>query len=655
MLRPRRLGRRVSLGTQRATLGIVGVCSCLFPSVAAAQPPSRELLLFMAVPTVVTPARRPQPITRAPSNITVITAEDIRLSGATTLPDVLRNVPGLDIFRVSVSDVNVAGRGLNERAANRLQVFIDGRSVLQDLFNLVFWEQLPVSLEEIERIEVVTGPASALFGTNAFSGVVQIFTKSPEAMRGTHVIARGGSGGAAAGTLMHADVLGPLGYKAVFEYDRANHFPNPALGRTADELGREDFRGNGLVEYQPDPDTRISLSGGADGFDRDIDPGFGSSVQPGLGLIFAHGALGYATATFARGDFKAQVAYNRLDTNLRSGLLPQEGPGVVDAVQTDLQHSVTLGQQHVLTGGFSHRFVRADAPVLLGPEARVQNMVAAFLQDEFSPLPDLTVTGGVRLDTHPDAGVNVSPRASIVYTPAERHSFRASFGTAFRNPSIVEEFMSLNASTGLPAPPTLTVSGNRSLVAEEIVAYEVGYRGLWFDRLKVRLDLFYNDFGRFIELVPSGPGAFTFQNLRGGFGYGGEVGVEALLTDWLRGFVNYSYQEMRADPLVLGLAPHHKGNVGLFATLPSGFSASLILHVVGEAEALSLPFPAGSVPIRAEPYAQVDGRLAYRFSVFGADAEIALSATNLFNDPHQEIRGGDRITRRATGWLRVRF
>jgi iron complex outermembrane receptor protein len=608
----------------------------------------------MEVPTVETPTRRPQPITRAPSAITVITAEDIRLSGATTLPDVLRNVPGLDVFRVSVSDVNVTARGLNVRTANRLQVFIDGRSLHEDIFNLIFWEQFPVSLEEIERIEVVTSPASALFGTNAFSGVVQIFTKSPETLRGTHVITRGGSAETFIGTLMHADVRGPVGYKFVFEYDRANHYPNPALGRTDDQLGREDYRGSGLLEYWPGPDTLLSISGGADGFDRDLDPGFGSSAQPGLGLIFARGALGYAMAKFSHGDFKAQVAYNRLDTDLESGLFPQ-GRAVVDAVQTDLQHSLTLGEQHILTGGFSYRYDKGDAPVLIGPDAVQQHQVAGFLQDEFSPHPTLTITGGLRVDSHPDAGVNISPRASVVYAPSEQHSFRASLGTAFRNPSIIDGYLSVKVATGLAAAPTLTLSGNRNLVAEEIIAYELGYRGLWFDRLKVRLDLFYNDFGRFITLVPSSPVDLMFQNLPGGYGYGGEVGVEWLPTDWLRLFANYSYQEMSADPLILGLAPHHKANVGLFATLPNGLSGSLIVHYVGESEALSLPIPAGSVPIRAEAYTQVDARIAYRFSLFGADTEIAVSATNLFNDGHQEIVGGDTINRRVIGWLRIHF
>ncbi len=627
----------------------------LFPGVSAAQAPSRELLLFMTVPTVVTPTRRPQPITRAPSAVTVITAEDIRLSGVTNIPDILRNVPGLDVFRVSVSDVNVAGRGLNERAANRIQVFIDGRPVLEDLLNLVFWEQLPVSLEEIDRIEVITGPASALFGTNAFSGVVQIITKSPEALRGTHLVGRGGTAGAGAGTLIHADTIGPVGYKLVLEYDRVNHFPNPLIDRTDDHKGREDSRGNALVQYQPRPDTLVSVAGGADRFDRDIDPGLGSSARPGFGRLFPRGTLGFGMVKVSQGDFKGQVVFNRLDTNLRSDLLPREGRVQVDTVETDVQHSVSLGQQHVLTGGVSHRFNRADAPVLIGPEVREQHLFAAFLQDEFSPHPDLTFTLGLRVDRHPDAGVNLSPRGSVVYAPSERHAFRASLGTAFRNPSVFEEFFALSVPTGQPTPAAIVAVGDRNLISEEIIAYEVGYRGRWSDRVKVRLDLFYNDFGRFIELDANGPGQFTFRNLPGGFGYGGEVGVEALVTDWLRAFANYSYQELRADPAVLGLAPHHKANAGLFATFRNGLSASLIVHQVGASETISLPFPARAVPIRAAPYVQVDTRVAYRFRLFGEDAEVALAAANAFNDPHREIPGGDRITRRVTGTLRIRF
>ena len=147
----------------------------------------------MEVPTVVTPARREQPLTKAPSTTTVITAEEIYRSGATNIADLLRSVPGLDFMRTTASDVNVTARGLNTRLAHRMQVFIDGRSVNGEFLNLAFWHELPISLNEIERIEIVRSPVSALFGAVAFSGVIHIISKSPEALEGTHIAQTAGS------------------------------------------------------------------------------------------------------------------------------------------------------------------------------------------------------------------------------------------------------------------------------------------------------------------------------------------------------------------------------------------------------------------------------------------------------------------------------
>lgn len=145
----------------------------------------RELLLFREVPTVITPTRREQPLTQAPSAITVITAEEIRQSGATSIPDLLRSVPGLDFFRLSASDVRIAARGLNREFPVRMQVLLDGLSIQEDVRGFISWHEIPVPLEEIERIEIVRSPATALYGDRAFAGVIHIITKSPEALKGT--------------------------------------------------------------------------------------------------------------------------------------------------------------------------------------------------------------------------------------------------------------------------------------------------------------------------------------------------------------------------------------------------------------------------------------------------------------------------------------
>ena len=621
------------------------LCLILSVKVGLAQQPTvpRELLLFMEVPVVVTAARREQPLTKAPSAITVLTAEEIRQSGATTIPDLLRSVPGLDFSRVSASDVNITARGLNTRVANRMQVFLDGRSVYEDFFNLVFWHQLPISLEEIERIEIVKSPASALFGANAFSGVIHIITKSPEALKGTHISGTGGDFDTGIGNLIHAGVVNKVGYKISLGYDRTNHFPNPLIGRTSDEKGREDFRGNFLVEYKLSERSKVSLSGGIDSFDRDIDPGLVRDIDPGSGLVFAKGGLGFVKLNYSLADLKVQLVWNRLDTDLRSRIFPQEGSVLADAYQADVQHSFTLGRNNILTGGASYRFNTFDSPLLIGKD-REQHLFAVFLQDEWSPLEDLTLTLGVRVDTHPETGVNVSPRGSVVYSPWQNHTFRISVGRAFRNPSILENFFNLGILT--PLGPVM-IRGNRDLDPEEITAYEVGYQAFLFKRFKARVDLFYNQIDRFIDSPEETvPGELIIPNSEDGSIFGGEVSLEFFLAEWLKGFLNYSYQERRVDIKSLGIAPHHKGNVGLNFSFKNGFSANVFVHHVGESE--------GS-PGKVNPYTLVNVRLGYQFKILGNRTEIALAAFNLFNDVHREHPGSDLIERRVTGTVRFSF
>jgi iron complex outermembrane receptor protein len=275
---------------------LLGLCGSSAPTMAAEpQAMTRELLLFMEVPTVVTATGREQPLTQAPSAITVITADEIRQSGATNIPDLLRVVPGLDFFRTSASNVSIAARGLNAQAFARMQVLVDGLSVYEDVLGLIYWHQIPVPLEEIERIEIVRSPATALYGDRAFAGVVHIITKSPEALQGTHISAAGGEAGTGIVNLIHAGVREKLSYKVSAGYDRTNEFPNPEIGRTDSQLGRLDQRGYFQVNYQMAEQSKVSLSGGIDAFDRRgvLAPGFFEQVvSGGLGFVKGNYELG---------------------------------------------------------------------------------------------------------------------------------------------------------------------------------------------------------------------------------------------------------------------------------------------------------------------------------------------------------------------------
>lgn len=603
----------------------------------------------MEVPTVVTPARREQPLTKAPSTTTIITAEDIRRSGATNIPDLLRGVPGLDVMRTTVSDANIAARGLNTRLAHRMQIFIDGRSVNGDFINLPFWHQLPISINEIERIEIVRSPSSALFGAVAFSGVIHIITKSPDALQGTHIAQTAGNAGANITNVIHAGLTDKWGYKMSFEHDQANQFPNPPIGRSSDDKGREDFRGNMFAEYKISDSSRASLSAGIDSFDRDLDPGLGFD----FGRFFARGGLGFVKFNYSFDDFKFQSVWDRFDFDMTTRAMPPKVPIAIlpkavsvlaDSFKLEAQHSVHWGNQNILTGGAGYRFSAFDAPLLTGAK-REQHFFDAFLQDEYSPMENLTFTVGMRVDTHPEAGVHVSPRGSIVYTPWENHTFRASVSRAFRNPSVVENFVNLSVG---PSVGPVVVKGSRGLEAEEITSYELGYQTLLFQRVKARIDLFYNKLDKLsLGPLPTAPLELSLSTGGGGSIFGGEIGFEFLFTDWLKGFMNYSYQEREFDDRrLLGVAPHHKGNAGLNFTLPKGFEADLFVNAVGRTDGF---------PGHVDPYALVNLRLGYQFQLLGTKGSLGFSVFNLLNDRHREVRGGDIIERRLTGSLQLKF
>jgi iron complex outermembrane receptor protein len=162
------------------------------PAIAAPEPACEStdtpnVFSLIQEETVSTAIRREQPISQAPSNVYVITAEDIRQSGAPDVPTILRRIPGLEVMQVTGADFNVSVRGNNQLFANKMLVLVDGRSVYIDVQGFVFWKGLPVTLPEIKQIEVIKGPVAALYGFNAFDGVVNIITKSPKEMEGTTV------------------------------------------------------------------------------------------------------------------------------------------------------------------------------------------------------------------------------------------------------------------------------------------------------------------------------------------------------------------------------------------------------------------------------------------------------------------------------------
>ncbi|MDP8214719.1 MAG: TonB-dependent receptor plug domain-containing protein [Candidatus Euphemobacter frigidus] len=248
--------------------------------------PSREELAWMEIPEVITPARKPQPITQAPASVSVITAEEIRPSGLTNIPDILRRLAGVDVMELSPGDIQVGIRGLNATISNKILVMINGRSVYMDFYGTTMWSTLPVLLEEIERIEVVRGPGSALYGANAFCGVINIITKDPRELAGTHLSGSAGTVNTFRGTAIQAGEINDFAYKL------AAGWKEQGFWEDRHQKSLENFIADGTLSYSLDREKEIALDAGINTGKDDL------VVEESQGHINLDGYVSYINASY---------------------------------------------------------------------------------------------------------------------------------------------------------------------------------------------------------------------------------------------------------------------------------------------------------------------------------------------------------------------
>ena len=652
-------------------------------STKSGEVPIPELQLIKEEETVSIASRYEQPISQAPSNIYVITDDDIRHSGATDLPTVLRRVPGLEVMQMSGADFNVSARGNNQPIANKMLVLVDGRSIYVDVQATVWWKAIPVTLPEIKRIEVLKGPASSIYGFNAFDGIINIITKSPEELKGTTLQFGGGELGTISSAAIHANKIGDFGYRLSIGRDQNQQW------RDRDALA---FRSNKLnvhTEYALPNDAKLLVSGGlvdVNRFDGTIGETVTEATRP---------SLGYANVSYERTNFflrgwwsgfwdTSTVTTNPLLANFirvtdRNGSSVQ--PFKSNTYNLETQHTLEFGASNRLTYGvnYRHNSLSSSATDAFSREDRL----GLYLQDEWRATQSLTLVAGLRYDLDTFINPTVSPRVALIYQAAPDHTFRVSASVAYRPPTLFETHADLRTvttvPTGLPVPPTFTattaLNGAPNLDPEQIISYEAGYQG-WFlkHRLRLRADLFFNHLSDLVTNRNTSSSTASFFNDRGQSDiYGGEAGVEFLATSWLTGFANFSYQEVGQSfqGTVARGAPRFKYNAGLRGDWDNGWSGEAALYHVGAANypiaqtfSVLAAIPATGVLPPAEhigSYNLLSLRGAYKFwqqkaeAGYMRDAEVAISAFNSLNDTHKEHPLGDTIGSRVMGWITVRY
>jgi iron complex outermembrane receptor protein len=623
-----------------------------------------------------------QPISQAPASVYVITDEDIRHSGAIDLPTVLRRIPGMEVMQMTGADFNVSTRGNNQTLANKLLVLVDGRSIYEDIQGQVWWKAIPVTLPEIKRIEVLKGPASVLYGFNAFDGVINIVTKSAREMKGTTLQFGGGEFGTISAAGIQAGTYKNLGYRLSLGRDQTNQWNN------RDALAFRNNKFEGQVEYQPGGASKLTISGGL----FDVNRFDGPVLQDRGNFIHAASTVvnGHANVLYERPNFFIRAWWQMWDHNQTNNVNPlispfiavidRNGNPTINLVQNsynlESQHAIDFGAANRLTYGFNYRHNTGSSSFLT--QFTREDRLGFYIQDEWHLTQALTAVAGLRYDMDTFINPTYSPRGALLYKLNENHTLRLSASVGYRPPTMFEvgaDARSLIFFPGIPpfVPPSVipgSLTGSNNLNPEKISSYELGYQG-WYlkHRLRVRGDLFFNHISDLIteQLVSPTSRNLVAVNSPGVADiHGLEAGVEFLVTTWLSGYANYTYQEIGQTIAINDVrrgAPRNKVNAGLRAEWSNGFNANVDYHYVSSAT-----YPVSSVfasfavfPFNGPPppnstvgsYNLLNVRGGYRF--WHDKAEVAIAAFNALNDKHKEHPLGDLIGSRVMGWLTIYY
>lgn len=502
-----------------------------------------EFQLLQVEDVVVSAAKRTQSVTEAPAAIYVLTRDDIEAFGYTSMADLLRFVPGVQVYRINESTPLVGVRGFADESNNLVLFLQQGRELNVELFGSAFLENQAITLDDVERIEVVRGPGSALYGANAFSGVVQIIPKRADSyeydyrMRVDREFILGG----VQAQMRAAGVTDAAQYVVSGQY------------RELDSAADAGQRGLRKVATQ----GRVSFDLGNKPFDVEM------GVSGLQGEIFT--ILGEQTADMLQGDIALRTQlgparlllyWNHFDATLgiADPILAQRLDRLrwtADTLNADAQLDFTFGEINRLTLGSVARWNRYWSPQMADPisnEARI----GMYIQNELRAHEHIILTVGARSDFStlylPDQSLGerltISPRGSVIVPISENHGLRAGAGQAFRKPSFFEQ----NARYSALIATDENVA-NPGLKNEVITGVDAGYTGR-IGPVRIGVDAFYNRFRDFIEFDP---GTARFANGgRDSDSYGGELALRYAVREDLSVFGNYSYlliQELRPDPL----------------------------------------------------------------------------------------------------------
>jgi len=622
--------------------------------------------------TVTSVSRKPQLLTTAAAAIFVVTQDDIRQSGARTIPDVLRMVPGVQVAQVDSSTWAVTARGSNGIFANKLLVLMDGRTLYDPEFSGVYWDIQDTTLASIERIEVIRGPGAALWGANAVNGVINIITKNAKDTHGLSAAVTAGSSTKFETNVQWGGSAGDnVDYRIFGKYFTRDGFAPKQNGVTFDDWdmgrigGRLDWSigasdtlvftseyydgnvGQNVLRNSLNPPSSVSLN-----IDRKPKGGF-------VNIDWNH--------TFSdTSNLDVKMVYDNRKTR---GLAPETEEDIYDL---DLRHRFRFWSRHDIVWGFGIRKTsdrtRGDETISFDPASRTQRLYNGFIQDEIRLLGDeVFMTIGTKVEKNnffSSENVEWSPNLRLSWLINDTSTLWGSVARAIRTPSRIEQngqilgfvdppFTATNPS---PIPFAITIMGNPKFDIEKVITYELGYRSQPFKSMTIDIALFYNDYEDLRQsdspalpvcqpagLPVSDPNCFafglpdyinlpiTFINAAKQDTRGIEVAATYNATDWWRIYGAYSYLKISGnasgseDPVTVGEdSPKHQLSLRSNMSLGDTMNLNIWARYIDKLKIQQV-----------NSYVGLDIRLAWQAL---PSLELSLIGRNLLKPSHLEFR-----------------
>lgn len=637
-------------------------CMALWSAAPAVALPSQNLALLsieeLMEIEVFTASRGEQQLARTAAAATVLTADDLRRAGVTTVPDALRLVPGMEVARMGTGKWAVTARGFNDQFANKLQVLVDGRSVYTPLFSGVFWDQLDLPMADIERIEVVRGPGASLWGANAVNGIVNIITRSAANDPGPRLTLGAGS---VERLLAEASTGGRLAENWHYRvFARSSNWG--ALGHPDNGTARDAWRpyqGGFRLDGRVSSADSLTIQGGA--YEAELEQTWFLSLSPAemmprtvagttpVSLQHLQARWGHDLA--GGSDVNVRMAWERAER--------EESPilGRTHILDTDVQHRFELGARNTVIWGLGYRRVwdrlSGSFSIEIDPASRSYDQISAFAQSTTELRPErLALILGSKVERFDLGGVAVQPNVRLLWTPDSHHTLWAAVSRAVRTPARADH----DLRAARLAPPELVPEGfpttfveergSRDFKPEELTAFEVGFRGHASEVLFFDLALYHNRYDRLRSSEPGLPqvdslGTITFvivpfsvRNLMSATTQGLELSADWRPVPGLRLQPAWTWRrmdiELDEDSGYLagygweGVSPEQQFVLRTSVDVGSRVDVDLTGRYVAD-----LPF------IEVDAYLAVDARIGWRPT---PGVELAVAGENLLQSQHAEFR-----------------